>query len=479
MHKLLQRQIRRHLPGGVAIPSGMEALFAAISDAYAGADSDRALAERSLDLVSEELLERNQQLNRELVETRIAEELAARRERNFRLLIDVCPDAIALRRGAEIVYANSAWAAMLGYESAVQCVGLPMIESFAPRERAEVLTLMRELDRMGRLERPRLVIREMLRCDGTPAWFEFAIPRVVEFAQGEAVLVAGRDVTERLRTEAETRRLERRLELADRMASIGTLASGIAHEINTPIQFVMDSVVFAQESVGDLLDLIQVYRAGSHDSRAIAEAEESADLAYLVDHLPEALVRSIEGLSRVAAIVRSMKELAHPGRKEMTPVDLNRLIETTLTISRTEYRYVADVIRELGEIPRVVCHAGDISQALLNLVVNASHAIADAVRGTARRGEIRIRTRHEGEDVVVEIADTGVGIPAAIRDRIFDPFFTTKEVGTGTGQGLSLARTAIQDRHGGMLNFDSVEGVGTTFRIRLPVAGKAAESEAA
>jgi len=282
----------------------------------------------------------------------------------------------------------------------------------------------------------------------------------------------------------ERQKVELELRLAQKLESLGRLAAGVAHEINTPVQFVSDSVHFVRDAMGDLIPLLGKYRqlesavaegsAAPAQAAALAEERERADLAYMLEHLPRALDRSLEGLGRIAVIVQSMKEFAHPDQKEMTTVDLNRAIESTLTIAHGEYKLVADLEMKLGDIPRVYCHAGEINQALLNLIVNSAHAIEDVVRGTDQKGLIRVETAQQGNLVVISISDTGGGIPPAIRDRIFDPFFTTKEVGKGTGQGLAIARSVIQEKHGGSLTFESEQGKGTTFTIRLPIDGKRA-----
>jgi signal transduction histidine kinase len=270
--------------------------------------------------------------------------------------------------------------------------------------------------------------------------------------------------------------IEVELRQAQKLEAVGRLAAGVAHEINTPVQFVGDSVQFVRESSDELLRLIAVYRearaqlaaGGAPDEIAarLAAADDEVDLEYLVEHLPGALARSLEGIHRIATIVRSMKDFAHPDQKEKTAVDINHAIQTTLTIARGEYKHVAEVETSLEPVPPVPCHAGEINQVLLNLIVNAAHAIED--RPSRGPGRILVRTRLDSEHVVIEIQDTGSGIPPEIADRIFDPFFTTKEVGRGTGQGLAIARSVVQ-RHGGTLTFESRVGAGTTFSVRLPV----------
>ncbi len=264
----------------------------------------------------------------------------------------------------------------------------------------------------------------------------------------------------------ERAQVELQLRLAQKLESVGRLASGIAHEINTPVQFVGDSVHFLDEATQTLVALIEKLRLAP-----APQAVEDADLPYLVENIPKAFARCIDGLDRVTTIVRSMKEFAHPDSSEASPVDLNRAIESTLTIARNEYRYVADLETNFGDLPLVLCHAGDINQAILNIVVNAAHAIADVVKESGERGKIWVTTRRDGMEALITIGDTGAGIPAGIQEHIFDPFFTTKTVGRGTGQGLAIARAVIVGKHQGHLSFESEVGKGTTFFIRLPISG--------
>ncbi len=285
------------------------------------------------------------------------------------------------------------------------------------------------------------------------------------------------------------RRLESELAQAQKLESVGRLAAGVAHEINTPVQFVSDSVHFVREAMDDLSQIVDKYRAlrvatKSGDGIAAAakdaeDAEESADLDYILENAPVALDRARDGLGRVAAIVRSMKEFAHPDRKEMAQVDINQAIASTLVIATNEYKYVAEVETSFATLPPVCCYAGEINQVVLNLIVNAAHAIGDVVKGTQDKGRIKVSTRVDGDSIEIAIGDSGKGIPVEVRARIFDPFFTTKEVGKGTGQGLAIAHTVIVDKHGGTLRFETEIGQGTTFFIRLPIGGPAAVVAAA
>jgi PAS domain S-box-containing protein len=273
------------------------------------------------------------------------------------------------------------------------------------------------------------------------------------------IVGTGYDITDR-------KAADERMASMEKHDSIGRLAAGVAHEINTPIQYLKDSVSFVQEGVQELLDYIDTLHAAMPQPR-----EPDENVEELRTELPPALKLMADGLSRIAMIVRSMKDFSHADQNEVAQVDLNRCIESTLVVATSEYKLVADVETELGEIPTVTCNGGQINQVFLNLVVNAAHAIADKIKGTSDRGKITVRTKADGEYVVVEIEDTGGGIPEAVRERIFDQFFTTKEVGRGTGQGLSVARKVIVNAHNGSIDFTTEVGKGTTFIVKLPVDG--------
>jgi PAS domain S-box-containing protein len=301
--------------------------------------------------------------------------------------------------------------------------------------------------------------------DGSWRWIHCCGRTVATNELGEPQRVAGvhLDVTERKEAEI-------RLAAAERLESVGKLAAGVAHEINTPIQFVNDSVYFIRDAVHELLQVTDRLRAlaAADAGNAGAVAAMSAELPYLAQQLPKALERSLDGLKRVAEIVRSMRELAHPDRPEMSEVDLNHIIRNALVVARAEYKYIAEVETDLAPLPPVRCHAGELNQVMLNLLVNASHAIADVVGGTGNKGVITVSTRIDGDAVVITVGDTGGGIAENIRHRIFEPFFTTKEVGRGTGQGLAISHNIIVKRHGGAIECDSEVGRGTAFHLRLP-----------
>jgi signal transduction histidine kinase len=286
------------------------------------------------------------------------------------------------------------------------------------------------------------------------------------------------DVTERIL-------LREQLFQAQKLESVGQLAAGIAHEINTPTQYIGDNVRFLKDAFLDLKNLLANYErlllaaqdgALSADTiQQVTAAVEQADAGYLLEEIPKAIDQTLEGVTRVSTLVGAMKEFSHPGTKEKVLVDLNHAIASTITVARNEWKYVADMETDFdASLPLIPCQAGEFNQVILNLIVNAAHAIADVVReGGPEKGKIRIKTRNCLEWAEIRVQDTGSGIPEGVRTRIFDPFFTTKQVGRGTGQGLAIARSVVVDKHAGTIHFETETGKGTTFIIRLPRDGKA------
>lgn len=286
-------------------------------------------------------------------------------------------------------------------------------------------------------------------------------------------IITGADVTER-------KVLEEQLRQAQKLEAIGQLAAGIAHEINTPTQYIGDNTRFLKECWAAIAEFIEfcgtmAEQAKGHPLPAetaskFAELYDKADFPYLKKEIPHAIDQSLEGLERVVKIVRGMKEFSHPGSEEKRAININRAIETTVTVARHEWKYCADVVTRFDErLPLVPCLVGEFNQAVLNLIINAAHAITAAVGEEARKGSITISTRQDRSWVEIAISDTGTGIAPEIRSRIFEPFFTTKAVGKGTGQGLALAHSVIVKRHQGKIWFETELGRGTTFFIRLPL----------
>ena len=313
------------------------------------------------------------------------------------------------------------------------------------------------------------------RADGKDAVVNVTVNPVASADQSDAAfLIIGEDVTEQ-------RVLEAQLSQAQKLESIGRLAAGIAHEINTPTQFVGDNLRFLSDAFSDLRALLAQYdellAAARHTARlrdpvaSVDAANEERDAEFLMEEIPKAIEQSLEGLNRVTRIVRSMKDFSHPGGIERQAIDVNRAIESTITVARNEWKYVAEMVTELDpKLPPVPGWPADFNQVILNLITNAAHAIGDVVgQDSGRKGTITLTTRWVDEWAEIRVADTGTGIPEESRSRIFDPFFTTKEVGRGTGQGLAIAHDAIVRKHGGSLQVESEMGRGTTFVIRLPI----------
>ncbi|MCC6436626.1 MAG: PAS domain-containing protein [Acidimicrobiales bacterium] len=274
------------------------------------------------------------------------------------------------------------------------------------------------------------------------------------------------------------RQLEAQLSQAQRLEAIGALAAGIAHEINTPLQYISSHLTFvqkAQERLRHTFDELAELE-GSLPEAALErwrEIRRRQRIDHILDNMPLAVGEALEGVETVSRIVRAMKEFAHPGNEQKAPTDLNRAIAATLVVCRNEYKYVAEVTTDFDDrLPKVAALEGELKQVLLNIIVNAAHAVADRIAGDGtERGSISVTTRYESAPnrAVISITDDGIGMSPQIRARIFDPFFTTKEVGRGSGQGLALAHQSIVVRHNGQIIVDSVPGEGSTFTIRLPI----------
>lgn len=278
----------------------------------------------------------------------------------------------------------------------------------------------------------------------------------------------------------ETREAERELRQARKLEAVGQLAAGVAHEINSPMQFIHDNTEFLDSAFGDLTKLQSKYAEYVEAGRSAGVAKglleevdkvrDDVDLDYLLDEIPVAFAEARDGIDRVTRIVRAMKQFAHPGSGQKQPVDLNQIVESTIVVSSNEWKYVAEVETSLdAHLPGVDGFAQELSQVVLNLIVNAAHAIEAVAGDTGKnRGTISVATNACESGIELRIADTGCGIPTEIAERVFDPFFTTKEVGKGTGQGLAIAYSIIKDKHGGDIAFESDDS-GTTFVIRLPL----------
>ena len=388
------------------------------------------------------------------------------------------------RSRLKIVVEYSPDALILASESGVMRFVNPAAERLLDRPAAELLgsdlrLLLHPDDRAATFSAPSAVPQTCrIRGREDQPWnaTEAVVEYVTENDGSRSIVFNARDVSER-------RRLEMELRHAQKLESVGRLAAGVAHEINTPIQFIGDNIRFIEEAFAGFGTVVEAYEKGLGRAAAsvpelagtvaeIRDAKEQADLDYLMEEAPVAIRQALEGVSQVARIVRAMKQFGHPGDEEKKPADLNEAVTNTITVANNEIKFRADVVTDLGDLPLVPCHVGDVNQTVLNLIINAAHAIEAADRG---RGTIRVTTRLEDDYAVIEVADTGTGVPAEIAEKLFDPFFTTKDVGTGTGQGLALVRTLVVDRHHGRIDFTTELGVGTVFSVRLPLHDKSRE----
>ncbi len=378
-----------------------------------------------------------------------------------------------------IVYVNPSFERLTKY-SRDEAVGKHNDLIHAGERDAAVLDEMRDTIRAGRVWKGRIANS---RKDGTLYQAETTISPVRDAIGGIInFVIVSYDVTKEASLEAQ-------LIQAQKMEAIGELASGIAHEINTPTQYIGDNIRFFQQSFNGILTMLNKCEAlvqtisskepADDQAEAIERLIEEIDLQYLKEEIPIAIEQSIEGNARVAEIVRAMKEFAHPGIEDKKAIDVNHAIRNTIAVARNEWKYVADIELDLDEhLPEVPCLPGSFNQVILNIIVNASHAIGDAVGDGAKgKGKISVSTGVVDGWAELRISDTGTGIPENIRSKIFDPFFTTKGVGKGTGQGLALVHTVIVEKHAGTIEVDSTVGVGTTFTIRLPLADAGVTTE--
>lgn len=414
--------------------------------------------------------------HREITDRKLAEDQLRQSETLFRLITENAVDLITLLDSeGRRLYASPSYQTVLGYTPEEIAAQKPL--AMVDEQDREPLLATFQMIYDERCDAATVEYR-MVRKDGTLARVEARIAAIRAGNSGGAkILVVARDISGREAAEEARRRMEAELAQAQKLESIGQLAAGIAHEINTPTQYVGDNLRFIQETTSELLEiLLSLPPAASGEDgavpgfRAFHERLAQADLDYLRAELPKAARQSLEGVARISKIVGALKEFSHPDSEAKTLADLNRAIESTVAISRNEWKYVADLDLDLDpNLPPLPCHLGGINQVVLNLVVNAAHAIGDVVGHSGQKGRITVRTRVEGDQVVIQVEDTGAGIPKAIRGRVFDPFFTTKDVGKGSGQGLSIARSVVVDKHGGTIGFVSEPGQGTVFTIHLPL----------
>jgi two-component system NtrC family sensor kinase len=397
----------------------------------------------------------------------------ARCSNSYRTIVDQAPMGVLVQREERIVYANRAALDCLGFSREAELLGRQMSEILDGDSYA---TLSSNFRKSGPHD-DQLFMGELKLRRKAGTLIDAEIYHAgIDFEGTDATMVDFRDITL-------TKKLELELRQSQKLESIGRLAAGVAHEINTPIQYIGDNAHYLAEAVGELLKILDSSRAelrelllqtgGPSAVERLDAEDEAADLDYLRTQSPRAATGIIDGVSRVSRVVGAMKSFSHPGSEDTAPMDLNKIVEDTLVIAAHELRVAADVVKDLAPLPSVRGFAADVNQALLNLVVNAAHAVADR-KDAKEPGVVSVRTRCEQGHIEVSVADNGCGMSEAVQARLFEPFFTTKDVGRGTGQGLVLVRAAAL-KHNGSLAFESTQGVGTRFTFRIPVDAPSSE----
>ena len=375
---------------------------------------------------------------RDVTERHEADEKLRRSEANFRTLIERLPTATLVHRAGSFVYVNPAAVAMLGWDRPSDLIGRGAIEFVHPDDQETIRQAMAQTTTSG--ASGSIEVR-MIRRDGRTVIVE-GKSVLLDYDGEPTHVVLANDVTER-------REMFARMAVADRMLSVGTLAAGVAHEINNPLAYVAANLQILASELPKML-------YGEGESRFSREELESV------------LNDAQEGAQRVSAIVRDLRALARSEDNANTPVDVLHVLASSIKMTHNEIRHRARIVQSYAEVPPVIANASRLGQVFLNLLVNAAHAIED---GHADVNEVRIRVRADDARVYVEIEDTGVGIPASVLPRIFDPFFTTKPAGVGVGLGLSIC-DRIVEAFGGTISVTSKLGFGSTFRVALPIASK-------
>ncbi|WP_051305352.1 ATP-binding protein [Desulfogranum mediterraneum] len=381
------------------------------------------------------------------------------------------------------IYVNQGASLQVGYsrEELLTMTPLDLKPDFTPQGFRELLDSLKNRELESRLF---TTVHQAKSGEQVPV--EVLLKYVIPPGNDPRYIAIVRDISERQEAKREKERIQAQLLHAQKLESVGQLAAGIAHEINTPTQFIGTNVEFLDDAYKDIKGIIQSLEeikaaAPAAIAAKIAAVLEEADWDYLSEEVPAAINQSREGVDRVTNIVRAMKNFSHPGTREKQECNLNKLIETTITVASSEWKYLAEINRKFDPaLPLVPVLADEMGQVILNLLVNAAHAIKEKLGDNpeGQKGEIRISTRATAETVSLSVQDNGSGIPEELRSRIFDPFFTTKDVGQGTGQGLAICHDVITQKHGGSLEVTTEPGVGTTFTLTLPLTASTREQKA-
>lgn len=421
-------------------------------------------------------------VGRDITNQKLAEETLQQSEAMFRLMVEHVVDyaIVMLDPNGRIKTWNAGAERTKGYKSG-EIIGQSYSRFFIPEDIAEgkPAELLKRATAEGRVAHEGWYLRK----DGSRFWVSLVLTAVRD-AQGQlcGFVKVTHDLTERMKAEENRQQIELQLRQAQKLEAIGQLAAGIAHEINTPTQFTEHNLKFLQETFPKLagvangcVALLPALKEGTPSPQKLDEFQKLAgnsELEFLVNEIPGAIDEALQGTERISKIVRAMKEFSHPGNNNKPePTNLNHAIETTITVARSEWKHVAEMVTEFDpQLPHVPVFVGEFNQVILNLLVNAAHAITEASIGNGKhKGTITVSTRRDGDWVEVRVRDNGAGIPEKMRHRIFEPFFTTKGIGKGTGQGLTIAHSVIVKKHFGDLKFETETGKGTSFIIRLPL----------
>ena len=409
----------------------------------------------------------------DITESKAVELKLKQSEKKFSSIFHSNPDPIAICRYAcgEIIEVNEAFEYMSGF-SRDELLGKGLDKTGFWMDKEEKDQIFSDLEKTEKIR------ARLLRIQNKDEKILHVLCSfdTLTIESEKLFMVICKDITEQ-------KKLEDQLYHAQKMESIGRLAAGIAHEINTPIQYVHDNVDFLSDSFHDFIELINLLNGcidNTHEDQRtpimndIVDLEQDRDFEFLLEEIPSSITQSIEGIERVTKIVKAMKSFAHPGIEEKAPLNLNEAIESTITVAKNEWKYVADITTDYNEdLPFVHCYAGDFKQIILNLIVNAAHAIGEKQKkekSTDAKGLISIRTDFNDRCAIIEVADSGTGIPDNVKRNIFEPFFTTKPVGIGTGQGLAIVYNIVVKKHSGRIEFDTAEGEGTRFHIEIPIS---------
>ena len=409
------------------------------------------------------------------------QETLQKQEEFYRLITENTSDLISLfDSNGDNIYSSPSYHRLLGFSSSdLEIQGFYNYIHEDDRER--VRNIVRSTIQSGK----EVILRyRMMNKSETILHFEATTGGIrKDKGHFQRLILVSRDITAQEQQREERRLVQLHHLHAQKMESIGQLAAGVAHEMNTPIQYFGDNLRFIRDSFSDLSLILKSYynyfqnnldEGYDHPKQnQFEQMWKEFDTEFLLKEIPKSIDQSLKGVSNLAHIVGAMKEFSHPGTDNKIPLDINSAIENTLTIARNEWKYIADISLDLDyKLPLVNCLPDEILQMLLNLVINACHAIEEKGLVSGQKGSINIATKEielQGQKFVeLRLSDSGVGIPAEARNRIFEPFFTTKPVGKGTGQGLAIVHNVVIDKHSGQLHVESKENEGTTFVVCLP-----------